>query len=69
MFNPIEREAVLANIALKNSVDHPVIIEIACINSPADLLVIKQAYQALYKHSLEEDVAARTSGDLRKAYH
>ncbi|KAM0951074.1 putative annexin [Dioscorea sansibarensis] len=66
MFNPIEREAVLANIALKKSVDHPVIIEIACVNSPADLLVIKQAYQALYEHSLEEDVAARTSGDLRK---
>ncbi|KAH7654935.1 Annexin protein [Dioscorea alata] len=66
MFNPIEREAVLANIALKKSVDSPVIIEIACINSPADLLVVKQAYQALYKHSLEEDLAARTSGDLRK---
>ncbi|KAJ0976166.1 hypothetical protein J5N97_018131 [Dioscorea zingiberensis] len=66
MFNPIEREAVLANIALKKTIDNQVIIEIACVNSPADLLVVKQAYQALYKHSLEEDVAAHTTRDMRR---
>lgn len=69
MFDPLEREAIIANVAVKASkIDYRVIVETACINSPGELLAVKQAYQARYKRSLEEDVASHTSGDLRKAY-
>lgn len=67
IFEPLEREAIIANIAVKERIDYRAIIETACINSPAELLAVKQAYQARYKRSLEEDVASHTSGDLRKA--
>ena len=67
MFDPIEREVIFANVALKKSVDWIVIIELSCINSPDELLAIKKAYQNRYKLSLEEDVAFHTSGDFRKA--
>ncbi|KAM0947827.1 putative annexin [Dioscorea sansibarensis] len=66
MFDPIEREVIFANVALKKSVDWIVIIELSCINSPDELLAIKKAYQNRYKLSLEEDVAFHTSGDFRK---
>jgi annexin D len=66
IFEPIAREAMMAYIALKKSFNYQVIVEIACVNSPNELLVVKQAYHAKYRHSLEEDVAAHTSGDLRK---
>ncbi|KAG6484489.1 hypothetical protein ZIOFF_053007 [Zingiber officinale] len=66
MFEPLEREAVFANIALKRKLDYRVIIEIACVNSPKELLAVKDAYQGRYKHCLEEDVAAHTVGDLRQ---
>ncbi|KAK1319875.1 hypothetical protein QJS10_CPB04g00377 [Acorus calamus] len=67
IFDPVEREAILANVAVKKgSEDYQVIVEIACVNSPAELLAVKQAYQARFKRSLEEDVASSTSGDLRK---
>ncbi|KAK1277717.1 hypothetical protein QJS04_geneDACA007400 [Acorus gramineus] len=67
IFDPVEREAILANVAVKKgSEDYQVIVEIACVNSPAELLAMKQAYQARFKRSLEEDVASSTSGDLRK---
>lgn len=57
----------MANIAINsNVVDFPVIIEIACVNSPTELLAVKQVYQSLYKHSLEEDLASHTTGDFRK---
>ncbi|KAG6539157.1 annexin-like protein RJ4 [Zingiber officinale] len=65
-FEPVEREAVMAYIALKKIFNPRVIIEIACVNSPNELLVVKKAYQAKYRCSLEEDVAAHTDGDLRK---
>lgn len=68
MFDPLEREAIIANVAVKASkIHYRVIVETACINSPGELLAVKQAYQARYKRSLEEDVASHTSGDLRKA--
>ncbi|KAG6499534.1 hypothetical protein ZIOFF_039324 [Zingiber officinale] len=67
-FEPIEREAVMAYIAMKKSFNFHVVIEIACVNSPNELLAVKQAYQAKYRHSLEEDVASHTAGDLRKAF-
>jgi len=65
MHDPAEREAIIANVAVKDK-DYRVIIETACINSSIELLVVKQAYHARYKHSLEEDVASHTTGDFRK---
>lgn len=66
VFPPVEREAIIANVAVKKKIDYRVIVETACVNSPGELLDVKQAYQARYKHSLEEDVAANSTGDLRK---
>ncbi|KAH7864264.1 hypothetical protein Vadar_027638 [Vaccinium darrowii] len=67
MLDPADRDAVLANVAIKQSIiDFRVIVELSCIYSPEELLAVKRAYQARYHHSLEEDLAARTSGDLRK---
>ncbi|XP_072997147.1 annexin-like protein RJ4 isoform X1 [Typha latifolia] len=67
MFEPVEREAIMANIAVKSkTVDYQVIIEIACVNSPNDLLAVKQAYQMRYKRSLEEDIASHTTGDFHR---
>ena len=68
MLDPADRDAVLANVAINQStIDYRVIIELSCINSPEELLAVKQAYHVRYKQSLEEDLAAHTSGDLRKA--
>ncbi|XP_022764810.1 annexin-like protein RJ4 isoform X2 [Durio zibethinus] len=66
ILDPADRDAVLANVAIrKSSPDHHVIIEISCTRSPEELLAVRRAYQARYKHSLEEDVAAHTKGDIR----
>ncbi|MDP1299210.1 hypothetical protein Q6301_27120, partial [Klebsiella quasipneumoniae] len=43
-----------------------VLVEISCIRSPEELFAIRRAYQFRYKRSLEEDIAAHTSGDIRK---
>ncbi|KAF8009938.1 hypothetical protein BT93_J0805 [Corymbia citriodora subsp. variegata] len=65
--DPADRDAVLANVALKKShPDYHVIVEISCIHSPEELLVVRKAYKLRYKRSLEEDVAAHSSGDVRK---
>ncbi|EOY19935.1 hypothetical protein QUC31_005893 [Theobroma cacao] len=67
VLDPADRDAVLANVAIKKiSPDHHVVIEISCTRSPEELLAVRRAYQARYKHSLEEDVAAHTKGDIRK---
>lgn len=66
ILDPEDRDAVLANVALKKSGDFHVIVEIACARSAEELLTVRRAYQARYKHSLEEDVAAHTTGDIRK---
>ncbi|XP_010032319.2 annexin-like protein RJ4 isoform X2 [Eucalyptus grandis] len=67
ILDPADRDAVLANVALKKSnPDYPVIIEISCIRTPDELLEVRKAYQLRYKRSLEEDVAAHTTGDIRK---
>ncbi|KAL6010032.1 hypothetical protein ACLOJK_000463 [Asimina triloba] len=66
-FEPAERDAVLAHMAMKKTpIDSHVIIEIACVRSPDELLVAKAAYHSLYKSSLEEDVATHAQGDLRQ---
>ncbi|KAJ0988406.1 hypothetical protein J5N97_006762 [Dioscorea zingiberensis] len=65
--DPAERDALLANEAARKW--HPgnnVIIEIACARSSEELFAIRRAYHARYKRSLEEDVAAHTTGDFRK---
>ncbi|KAK9273421.1 hypothetical protein L1049_018231 [Liquidambar formosana] len=68
VLDPADRDAVLANTALKKTIpDYRVIVEIACIRSPSDLLAVKRAYSYRYKHSLEEDVASHTTGDIRKS--
>ncbi|KAK9904452.1 hypothetical protein M0R45_000677 [Rubus argutus] len=41
-------------------------MEIACSRSSHELHLVKQAYHARFKKSLEEDVAFHTSGDYRK---
>lgn len=68
--DPADRDAVLANVALrkdKNCVDYRVIIELSCTLSPEELFSVKSAYHCRYKRSLEEDIASNTSSDLRKA--
>lgn len=67
ILDPADRDAYLANVALKNAIpDIRVIIEIACVRSPCELLAAKKAYQSRYKRSLEEDVASHTTGYFRK---
>ncbi|RZC85978.1 hypothetical protein C5167_026650 [Papaver somniferum] len=67
MLEPLDCDAVLANVALKrHSPDYPVIVELACVKDPEEFLAVKRAYQWRYKHSLEEDVASHSTGDLRK---
>ncbi|XP_057750853.1 annexin D2 [Arachis stenosperma] len=66
---PAERDALLAHEATKKKVTSPnnfILMEIACTRSPLELFKTKQAYQARYKRSIEEDVAYHTSGDFRR---
>jgi 23S rRNA C2498 (ribose-2'-O)-methylase RlmM len=66
VLDPVERQAVMVNTATKCiHEDYAVIVEIACTNSSSELLAIKRTYHVLYKCSLEEDVATRTTGNLR----
>jgi len=68
ILEPADRDAVLANVAVKKAEsNYHVIIEISCILSPEELLVVRRAYQSRFKCSLEEDVVAHTTGDLRQA--
>ncbi|OVA14187.1 Annexin [Macleaya cordata] len=65
--DPAERDALLANEATRKwTSNNRVILEIACTRSSHDLLLVRQAYHARFKRSLEEDVAAHTTGDFRK---
>ncbi|KAL5549320.1 hypothetical protein UlMin_004551, partial [Ulmus minor] len=67
ILDPEDRDGVLANLALKNiKKEYGVIIEIACVLSAEQLLGVRRAYQCRYKRSLEEDVAANTTADMRK---
>ncbi|KAF9623764.1 hypothetical protein IFM89_005271 [Coptis chinensis] len=65
--DPAERDAFLANEATKRfTSNNQVLLEIATTRSSHDLLLLRQAYHARFKKSLEEDVAAHTTGDFRK---
>ncbi|KAL5549315.1 hypothetical protein UlMin_004546 [Ulmus minor] len=67
ILDPEDRDGVLANLALKKiKKEYGVIIEIACVLSAEQLLGVRRAYQCRYKRSLEEDVAANTTADMRK---
>lgn len=69
MLDPEERDAVILNVAIKEKpiLDYTSIIELSCIYSPQELLAVKRAYQTRYKHSVEEDLALHSTGELRKA--
>lgn len=65
--DPAERDASLANEATKKwTSSNQVLVEIACTRSSEHLFFVRKAYHALYKKSLEEDVAHHTTGDFRK---
>jgi hypothetical protein len=65
--DPSERDAYLANEATKRwTSSNQVLVEIACTRSPKELILVREAYHARFKRSLEEDVAYHTSGDFRK---
>ncbi|XP_057458872.1 annexin-like protein RJ4 isoform X1 [Lotus japonicus] len=67
MLEPTDRDAVLANVAIKSGgKGYNVIVEIATVLSPEEVLAVRRAYHNRYKRSLEEDVAAHTTGDLRQ---
>lgn len=70
MLEPADRDAVLANVAIKHGSKHyHVIVEIVCVLSPEEVLDVRRAYHNRYKRSLEEDVAANTTGNLRHVSH
>lgn len=65
--DPAERDAAFIKETLKKEyVDYKVIIEIACTRTSQEFLAVKRSYQLLYKHCLEEDVASKTMGDIRR---
>ncbi|KAK7283918.1 hypothetical protein RIF29_13667 [Crotalaria pallida] len=66
MLEPADRDAVLANVALKSGKNYHIIVEISSVLSPEELLAVRRAYLNRYKRSLEEDVASHTSGHLRQ---
>lgn len=57
--HPWERDAKLAHHVLHEAHPAAIVVEIACTRSAEELLGARKAYQALFHHSLEEDVAYR----------
>lgn len=56
--DPAECDALLANESLrKRAAGHHVIMEIACTRTSHEVFLVRKAYLARYKRSLEEDVA------------
>ncbi|XP_027342859.1 annexin-like protein RJ4 [Abrus precatorius] len=67
MLEAAERDAVLVNVAIRNgNRDYHVVAEIACVLSAEELFAVRRAYHNRYKRSMEEDVAANTTGQLRQ---
>ncbi|KAK3419063.1 hypothetical protein EUGRSUZ_H04787 [Eucalyptus grandis] len=65
--DPAERDAFLSNEATKRlTSSNWVLMEIACTRSSMELFMVRQAYHARYKKSLEEDIAYHTTGDFHK---
>ncbi|KAK4414531.1 Annexin D3 [Sesamum alatum] len=69
-YDPAERDARLANEALKSRkksiIQLQVIVEIACASSPHHLVAVRQAYCSLFHSSLEEDIIANVSPPVQK---
>ncbi|XP_062181650.1 annexin D4-like [Phragmites australis] len=57
--HPWERDARLAHHVLHQAHPAAIVVEVACTRSADELLGARRAYQALFHHSLEEDVAYR----------
>lgn len=57
--HPWERDARLAHHVLHQAHPAAIVVEIACTRSAEELLGARKAYQALFHHSIEEDVAYR----------
>uniref|UniRef100_A0A0D9WFZ1 Annexin n=1 Tax=Leersia perrieri TaxID=77586 RepID=A0A0D9WFZ1_9ORYZ len=55
--HPWERDARLAHHVLHQAHPAAIVVEIACTRTAEELLGARKAYQALFHHSLEEDVA------------
>ncbi|KAK4285396.1 hypothetical protein QN277_002096 [Acacia crassicarpa] len=64
-YDPPERDALLANKALKarrEDVTHlQVLLEIACASTPSHLMSVREAYCSIFDSSLEEDIASCVS--------
>ncbi|KAJ4756221.1 Annexin [Rhynchospora pubera] len=57
LMHPWERDARWMHHVMHKSYPFTVIVEIACTRTSEELLGAKRAYQALFNHSVEEDVA------------
>ncbi|KAL2478235.1 Annexin D3 [Forsythia ovata] len=70
VYDPPERDARLANNALKSRKKNitvlQVLVEIACATSPHHLAAVRQAYCALFDCSLEEDIISNVSLPVQK---
>ncbi|PON60078.1 Annexin, partial [Parasponia andersonii] len=64
--HPWERDARLANKAIKNCLQSHLLVEIACTRSSEDLLGTRRAYHSLFDRSIEEDAAEYIKGSERK---
>ncbi|CAN6484717.1 unnamed protein product [Victoria cruziana] len=65
--DPAERDALLANQTIRRwEPKNHVLIEIACARSPKELLLVREAYHARFKKSIEEDIAPHTDSGYRK---
>ncbi|KAF3794213.1 Annexin A5 [Nymphaea thermarum] len=55
---PAERDAFLADQTMRKwDPKNHVLIELACARSPKELILVREAYHARFKRSIEEDVA------------
>ncbi|XP_032706070.1 annexin A13, partial [Lontra canadensis] len=64
---PSEYDARQLQKAMKGlGTDEAVLIEVLCTRSNKEIIAIKEAYQRLFDRSLESDVKADTSGNLKK---
>lgn len=64
ILEPVDRDVVLANVAIKSGKNYNVVVEITSVISPEELFNVRHAYIKHYKHSLEQDLATHISGHL-----
>lgn len=61
--HPWERDARFAHYVLHKAYPFTILVELGCTRSSEELLGARRAYQALYHHSLEEDVSIHVKQD------